>query len=231
LSSNLIQIDETEIKLDQKRKGYIWVFSNMDTVYYLYREDRKASFLKDFLNGFSGVILSDFYKGYDNLIQPQQKCIVHLLRDINFDFFHNQLDRELKYIVKLFGALLKEIVSTIDKYGLKKRHLNKHIRMVDKFYNQISGNDFNSDLATKYQKRFLTYREKLFTFLHYDNVPWHNNNAEYAIKSFAKHREKGNRIFTEKSIDSYSILLSIEQTCKYRGIRFMDFLMDSRLLK
>lgn len=55
-------------------------------------------------------------------------------------------------------------------------------------------------------------------------------NAEYAIKSFAKHREKGNRIFTEQSIYSYMILSSIEQTCKYRRYRFMDYLKNKEIL-
>ncbi len=231
INSNLMQIDETEIKLDKKRKGYVWVFSNMNSVFYLFREDRKADFLKDFLNNFKGVILSDFYKGYDGLPQAQQKCIVHLLRDLNSDFFYNQFDSELKQIVIEFGKLLKEIVATIDKYGLKKYYLKKHQKTVDIFYNTIMKNNFSSDLAVKYQNRFLKNREKLFTFLNFDNVPWHNNNAEYAIKSFAKHREKGNRIFTEKSIISYMILSSIEQTCRYRGYRFMDYLKNKNILQ
>ena len=32
-------------------------------------------------------------------------------------------------------------------------------------------------------------RERLFTFLRYDAVPWNNNNAEHAIKSFARLRD------------------------------------------
>jgi hypothetical protein len=231
LGGHLIQIDETEIKLDKKQKGYVWVFSNMDTVYYLYRENRKTAFLKEFLEGFSGVVLSDFYSGYDSLHNLQQKCLVHLLRDLNSDFYHNQQDDELKSIVKKFGALLREVVNTIDTFGLRKRNLNKHIKQVEKFYKDTFNKEFKSDLAYKYQKRFLKYKEKLFTFLHYNNVPWHNNNAEYAIKAFAQHRKRGNRIFTESSTGDYAILLSLEQTCKYRGIKFMDFLMNTNKLK
>ncbi len=136
INGNLVQIDETEIKLDKKRKGYVWVFSNMNAVYYLFRPDRKADFLKEFLCDFKGVVLSDFYKGYDSLPQKQQKCIVHLLRDLNSDFFHNQFDDELRNIVIEFGKLLKEIVLTIDKNGLKKYYLKKYEKKVDDFYNR-----------------------------------------------------------------------------------------------
>ena len=36
--------------------------------------------------------------------------------------------------------------------------------------------------------------------------------------------ERGNSRFSEESINDYLILLIIQQTCKYRGIDFLDFL-------
>ena len=93
----------------------------------------------------------------------------------------------------------------------------------------IKKKQYETDLGLKYKKRFLKNENTLFTFLNYDNVPWNNNNAEYAIKSFAQLRERGNNRFTEKSINDYLILLSIQQTCKYRGIDFLDFLKSEEM--
>ena len=45
---------------------------------------------------------------------------------MNSDLYQNQLDIELQTIISQFGKLLRKIVETIDKYGLKKRNLNKH---------------------------------------------------------------------------------------------------------
>lgn len=45
-----------------------------------------------------------------------------------------------------------------------------------------------SPVAQKYQKRIQKSGAKLFTFLDHDGVPWNNNNAEHAIKRFAKYR-------------------------------------------
>jgi hypothetical protein len=39
----------------------------MNTVLYLFRENREADFLKELLKDFRGVLLSDFYPGYDSL--------------------------------------------------------------------------------------------------------------------------------------------------------------------
>jgi hypothetical protein len=64
----------------------------------------------------------------------------------------------------------------------------------------------------------------LFTFLDHDGVPWNNNNAEHAIKSFVWLRRNISGITTEKGIQDYLVLLSICQTCKYMGLHFLDFL-------
>jgi transposase len=45
------------------------------------------------------------------------------MRDINEDLHKNPFDDELKEIAGRFGTLLREIVETIDTYGLKARHL------------------------------------------------------------------------------------------------------------
>lgn len=78
--------------------------------------------------------------------------------------------------------------------------------------------------AVKCKERFEKNRDKLFTFLKYDGVPWNNNNAEHAIKAFARLRDVIAGSSTEKGIDEYLTLLSICQTCKYSGIDFLDFL-------
>src|SRR5712691_1224094 len=75
-------------------------------------------------------------------------------------------------------------------------------------------------------KRILKYQSKLFTFLDHDGVPWNNNNAEHAVKYFAKYRRLTNGRVTESGLKDYLVLLSIYQTCRYREIRFLDFLLS-----
>jgi hypothetical protein len=226
--SNLIHIDETIARI-KETDGYVWVFANHDSVYYEFRETREADFLKEILKDFNGVLVSDFYAGYDSLDCRQQKCLIHLIRDLNGDFLKNQLDKELKNIVIEFGNLLRSIISTIDKYGLKQLHLNKHKKDVDKFYSNIISNNFESKFAIAYKKRFMKYREKLFQFIECDNIPWNNNNAEHSIKPFAKWRMRNTFNLTKENIDHHLILLSILQTCKYRGINFFEFLKSGEM--
>jgi hypothetical protein len=226
VKGSLIHVDETEVNI-RDSSGYVWVFTNMDSVFYLFRPNREAIFLMDMLKDFNGVLVSDFYPGYDSLPCLQQKCLIHLIRDLNSDLLKNQFDIEFKNIIIEFGKLLRHIVETIDKYGLKKVHLHRYIKDVNKFYDNVIYKECKSEIAISYQKRFDKNVNKLFTFLNFDGIPWNNNNGENAIKPFAKYRRDNDGLFTEKSIKEYLDLLSIQQTCKYRDISFLEFLKSN----
>ena len=229
LRGHLIQIDETSGRVRDSASSHVWVIATMDAVYYCLRPNREAEFLHDLLNGFNGVLVSDFYRGYDSLSCKQQRCLIHLIRDLNGDFRKNQLNSELRTIVMRFGNLLRTIVATIDQFGLRRQHLNKHHRDVDRFYKWLVGGQFEKEIAEHYQKRLTRNRDRLFEFLNHDGVPWNNNNAENAIKPFAKYRAMTNYLSTSKGLEDYLVLLSIQQTCKYRGINFLEFLRSGKL--
>jgi hypothetical protein len=200
--------------------------TNLEDVAYIYRPSREADFLHGLLRGFKGVLVTDFYTGYDSLPCDQQKCLVHLIRDINSDMMSNPYDEEFKSLAGEFGALLRSIVGTIDRYGLKRRHLHKHKAEAAQFFRVLEARAYRSELALGYQKRLLKYEGKLFTFLDHDGVPWNNNNAEHAIKAFAYYRRTSDGQVREEPLSDYLVLLSIYQTCKYRGVSFLKFLLS-----
>lgn len=234
LNGNLIHSDETKISIRGiDSKGYVWIFTNMESVIFIFRKTREVEFLKTLLKDFKGIFISDFYSGYDNLPCRQQKCLIHLIRDLNDDLYKTPLDFGYKELVIRFGDLINLIVSTINKRGLKKRFLHKHEKDVDNFYKWLLNSKSESELFQKYFKRLQKNRKKLFQFLDEDGIPWNNNNAEHGIKHFAAYRKIADGLFTLKSIDDYLVLLSIFQTCQYRNIDFLSFLRngDGKLSK
>ncbi len=62
--------------------------------------------------------------------------------------------------------------------------------------------------------------------LRHDSVPWNNNNAEHAIKHYAQYREVTDGQMTESGINDYLVLLSVYQTCKYKAVSFLKFLLS-----
>lgn len=221
--SPVIHIDETTVKLSKDR-GYVWIFATPHTVFYHFTLTRETEFLEEWLKGYEGVIVTDSFPGYETLKVKQQKCLVHLIRDLNDDLFKNPFDEEYKALVVAFGKVLRKIVETVDRHGLKKYYLRKHHKDIEKFSRHFLEVIHKSGLSIKYAKRLTKHWNELWTFLYHDGVPWNNNNAEAAAKAFAQHRRGVNGQVSEKGISSYLQMLSLAQTCRYRNIPFLDFL-------
>jgi predicted RecB family nuclease len=228
LVGHVLHCDETEVKL-KTSKGNVWVFASLEEVVYMFRPNREGAFLQELLSGFHGVLVSDFYAAYDSIGCPQQKCLIHLIRDINQDLLNHPFDEELRSITQPFGTLLQSIVATVDQHGLRRRFLEVHEAGVRKFFRGISERSFSSEAAEALRDRFIRYQDKLFTFIRYDGVPWNNNCAENAIKRFAYYREGTVGTLTEAGLNHYLVLLSIFQTCRYKGISFLKFLLSREL--
>jgi predicted RecB family nuclease len=224
----LVHADETRVMINGEAH-YVWVFTNLEDVAYVYSNSRDASTALEVLTGFKGVLVSDFYAGYDSVDCAQQRCLIHLLRDINEDVLKEPFNVELEELAHGFASLLRPMVATIDRFGLKTYHLRRHKLAVERFYRALSGRDYKTDVAAGYKKRFEKNRDKLFTFLDHDGVPWNNNNAEHAIKAFARLRKVIGANGTPKGVRQYLVLLSISETCKYKGISFLDFLRSGEI--
>lgn len=220
---DLVHADETKANV-KGQAAYVWVFTNLREVAYLYADTREADVLQATLRGFKGVLVSDFYAAYDSLDCPQQKCLTHLLRDLNDEILKHPYDEEMKQLAVSFAALVKPMVETADRYGLKRHFLRKHRVFVDRFYRRLAKTVFRSEAASKCKERFEKNRGKLFTFLNYDEIPWNNNNAEHAIKAYAALRRVMQGTSTRAGIEDYLILLSICETCEYQGLDVLDFL-------
>jgi hypothetical protein len=216
-------VDETKVSV-RGGDGFVWVLTSMDNVAYFYTESRESDWVQAFLKNFKGVLVTDFYAGYDAIECPKQRCLIHLLRDLNDDLHKHPYDEELKRIGKAFAELVRPMVETVEHYGLKARFLKKHQASVDRFYRELTQTAFANEASKSWRNRFERNRDELFTFLRYDGVPWNNNNAEHAVKPFAMLRHVINGVTTEKGLREYLVLLSVCQTCKYMGVDFLDFL-------
>jgi len=228
VDGQLIHADETQIRT-KEFTAYVWVFTSMEEVVYVWSKTREGQLARDFLKGFSGVLVSDFYNAYDAIKCPQQKCLIHLIRDLNSDILKNPFNDEFRELVRCFAALLKRVIETVDRFGLKRRFLSKHRKDVAVFYDKLVATEYRTDVARRLQQRLRKNRGRLFTFLDHDGVPWNNNNAEHAIKAFAQIRDVIQGNTNERGTRDYLILLSIYQTCVYKGIDFLDFLRSGEI--
>jgi hypothetical protein len=150
------------------------------------------------------------------------------MRDLNEDLSKQPFNEEMKEMAQSFANLLKPMIETVDRFGLRAYHLRKHKASVNRFYDLLSQRCYQTEVAVSYKRRFERNSGKLFTFLDYDGVPWNNNNAEHAIKAFVRLRRNIDGKSSAKGIRDYLVLLSVSETCKCRGVSFLDFLRSGQ---
>ena len=225
LAGQLIHVDETKIKVGGITK-YVWGLTDGKRAIFKLTDTRETDFLHRLLDGYNGVLISDFYGGYDSFPCRQQKCLVHLIRDLNNDLWKNPFLAEYELFVARIRDLLLPIFRDVELYGLKKRHLQKHMKSVDRFYRQsIEDVTWESDIIQTYQKRFVRYRESLFLFLNEDGIPWNNNMGERVLRHLAVQRKISNTFFGRGAND-YLTLLGIAQSCRFQEKSFLRFLLS-----
>jgi predicted RecB family nuclease len=227
-SGNLLHVDETVIKLKGGQRGYVWAFTNLEEVLFMFRPNREGAFLRDLLDGFRGVLVSDFYAAYDSIGCAQQKCLIHLIRDMNDALLENPFDEELRGLTTRFGILLRAIVAEIGQCGLRRWHLRHFKKDVAEYFRIAAAQSPSSDAAQALRARLLKYQSTLFTFLDHDGVPWNNNNAENAIKRFAYYRAHASGMMKESGVSDFLTLLSLYQTCRYKGTSFWKYMLSRR---
>jgi hypothetical protein len=111
--------------------------------------------VREVLRGYQGVLVSDFYAGYDALDCGQQKCWVHLIRDLNEDLWKFPFDEELQEFVSAVKDLIVPIIQAIDRWGLKARHLRRFKKQVDRFYKTvIEGREYGLDVTKHGRDRY-----------------------------------------------------------------------------
>jgi hypothetical protein len=149
------------------------------------------------------------------------------MRDINEDLLKHPFNEELTFVAQRFGTLLRGIVGTIDRYGLKKFYLQKHKRSAQQFLSDVASLECSTEVGGALKKRIDKNKDKLFTFLDHDGVPWNNNNAKHAVRAFTSLRN-GMSTSTPKGTIDYCVLLSLQQTLRYRETDFLEFLRSGR---
>ena len=221
-SGDLLHVDETSISV-RGVNGYVWVLTSMEEVAYFFTPTREGNTIQELLKNFSGVLVSDFYAAYDAIECPQQKCLIHFIRDLNSAILEHPYDEGLKQLAGNFARVVKPIIETVDRHGLKKRFLGKFRNSIDQFYKHLVEAG-SGDAAAKLVNRLQKNRNKMFTFIEFDDVPWNNNNAEHAVKAFALLRRVIEGVTTEKGLRDTLVLLSVCETCKCKNVDFLDFL-------
>jgi hypothetical protein len=165
---------------------------------------------------YNGILVSDFYSAYNKIkALAKQKCIPHLLRDLNKVIIRFQEDK----VIYNWCSELKKLLSNAINLKKNKNDISNKVflKEKEKLYQRLDDLQFTDKVKNdlnRLSKRIEKFKNDLFTFLDYDNIDFHNNHAEQQIRPNVILRKItfGNR--SEKGIKNHNILMSIIQTIK-----------------
>jgi hypothetical protein len=127
MSAPALYVDETRMSI-RGADFYVWVITDGDRVAFELTETRESGEIREVLEPYDGVVVSDFYAGYDAFPNRQQKCWSHLIGDLNDDLWKEPFNKELEAFCGEVGDLIVPIIHDAKALGLKTRRLGKKRR-------------------------------------------------------------------------------------------------------
>jgi transposase len=198
--------NEEEAEKDENRdKSYMWLArggpEETPAVVYRYFKTRSASHVKEFINGFSGFLMTDGYKGYSAALKEHERsypeetithacCLAHARRKFNDALKAGKSESAkaaLSFIQKIYAkeAELRGNSSSDDDFlmGRKKEVQPLFDRfkewLTDKHEHAVNSGKFGE--AVSYM---LEYWDLILNYLLSSELTPDNNTAENAVRPF-----------------------------------------------
>ena len=213
-TSEYVHGDETGWR-ENGANGYLWSFSTPNACLFTYPKTRAGSVVTDVLGAkYPGIVVSDFYGGYNAHHGLHQRCWVHLLRDV-----HALTEKFPLPGVQEWAKSLRTLYDQARAFSSPNRKVRAKERV--RFQEEVAA------LASPFAKtrlpqstlckRLLQFESELFTFVEYPTVPSENNPAERVIRSRVIARKISGGTRSAAGSQTMAVLSSLFATWQLRG--------------
>jgi transposase len=222
--SPVVNADETGWR-ESGQNGYLWSFSTPQARYFLYRKTRSQVVVEEVLGKeFDGILVTDFYAGYNAHKGLHQRCWTHLLRDIHELKQKHEKDES----VKQWAEAVKAIYERAKAYGGPRGRLQPADRLAERVKKQRELESELIGVCKPYLKkkkpqstlcdRIEKHLPELFMFVADERVPADNNAAERSLREPVVSRKISGGTRSEKGSETKSILASLFGTWRLLGL-------------
>ncbi len=207
---------------------WLWIFASPRSAYYWPDRQRGSPVVEKILGTiFSGVLITDAWCAYKEILCIKQTCMAHIFRKVRkFRDAYPQY-----WSLLLFYRRLRRIVEDGERLKTKRIELGEAVfeRRVGLLENRLDAllawKNPNAVLKTVIDK-VRRQRDYILTFVRFDGVPKHNNFGEYIIKrGILKRKVSGGSTSAEGAM-AYARIQSVAMTCQLRGLSFRDYLFQ-----
>ena len=174
---------------------------------------------------FSGVLITDAWCAYHQIVCIKQTCMAHIFRKIRK--FRDTYPQYWSLVS--FYRRLRRIVEDGERLKKQRRELGEAVfarrvnLLAQRLDELLAWNNPNPVLKTVLDK-VIRQKDYILTFVRYEGVPKHNNFGEYIIKrGILKRKVSGGSTSAEGAM-AYARIQSVAMTCQLRQLSFRDYL-------
>lgn len=231
-TSDYVHADETSWREDGQN-GYVWCVLAPGIRYFERNKSRGHQVPEDILgSNFPGILVSDFYGGYNFHMGLHQRCWVHYQRDL-----HELKEKHADDAMVVNWVTAVNEVYTDAKAFAPSPSLPEHMQHQARVKAREQYQERLLRLGEPYAKtdakqsvmaqRITRFSSELFTFVEHPQVPSENNAAERAIRPSVIDRKVTGGTRSEKGSHTKSVLMSLFRTWE---VRQLDMLETCRLM-
>ena len=234
LRQNVIHADETVLQVnkepgrDATAESRIWAYASSKRAdrqirYFRYEESRKGACAEKVLGGYTGIVISDGYSGYNILSEAiRAGCWAHARRKW-VEAMPEGATKEnalaakgLEYCSRLFEVEQKlEDLSSAERMKQRKR-LSKPV--VEEYYAWLETIFKPAGKLKKAITYSLNQREYLCALLDHGEIEISNNQVENAIRPIVVGRKNWLFCDTQAGADASTVIFSVLETAKANGL-------------
>jgi transposase len=219
LESGVLHGDETGWRVNGKTQ-WLWCFATEHLSYFMIDRSRGSpALLKMFMKEFDGTLVTDFWGAYNALAcASRQKCLVHLLRDLE----HVEKYKSPGLEWKVFAKKLRRLIMDAIRLSRRREEYSpetyaSRCKWITARLQKLIDTPWTDKQAKRLIKRFRRHQDELFTFLEQPDVPFDNNQAERSIRPAVILRKNSNGNRSQEGASTQAILMSVFSTLKKRG--------------
>jgi transposase len=224
-AADVVHADETGWRVNGKN-GYLWTLTDPQHTLYHVDRTRKGKVIRKLLGkgfaGGGGTLVSDFYSAYNRVGGSQQKCLVHLLRELR-----NVIAKRQELSGHAFFTRCKQLVQAMLALKDRRQELQpstykRNVRQLEKQLDELSRTRWNDPDADRLSARLVKYHDQLTTFLHRREVDGTNNAAERALRPVVVMRKITGGSRSRSAAKAWAILASIMRSAQQQDQNVLE---------
>lgn len=221
-------IDETSYPIvkDDRSLGWIFVVATDNEVFFEFRPDRKAGFLKEFWGKDLEEIIPviDGWLSY-NFFENLQRCWAHIIIEIKYLSNKKNAPPVAKLVEKKLRTIHHDLTYTKDLgKGENTTILERARKRLTKTIELLKGSK-NTEMQ-KFHTKLVNAAPYLLTAMEFKELKFDNNLAERLLRHLVLMRKTRGKVASDQGAKDLVTLASFYETCKLRGVNPRERLLQ-----